>query len=200
MYRARNPQADAELRRLLAERDARLAVYDDLEERLEVQRLREWADYGQALKARVEVAAADIDGLTVPVEITLDLAPMSGDLTGGGSEWGLVDQLLDTAGSDTPTPADLSGTPLERLEQPPPTAPSTGPARRATTSRAPRWCSISDARRPTGDISYGVWPSLICAGLGIAFDQLILIAHAGAGGSCLIGSRFVASHQPDRID
>ncbi|MDQ1041159.1 hypothetical protein QFZ75_007575 [Streptomyces sp. V3I8] len=66
----------AELRRLEADRDARLGpIADpitDLDEHLEQQRLREWSSYGEALKARVEAGAAAIPGLMVPVTARVD--------------------------------------------------------------------------------------------------------------------------------
>lgn len=116
VYIPKSREALAELRRLEDERDARLGV--DLDERLHEQRLREWTAYGEALKARVEAAAAAIGGLSVPVTVTVDVetyrspAARSGDLDTGMS---LEERLIDAAVMDTPSPEDLPGGPLDRL-------------------------------------------------------------------------------------
>ena len=55
------------------DQERRLDELADLEERLEQQRLREWAAYGDALKAHIEAAAAGLTGLSVPVVVTVDL-------------------------------------------------------------------------------------------------------------------------------
>lgn len=52
----------------------------DLDDRLEVQRLADWAAYGEALRAHIEVAAGQLVELTVPVVVRVDVdvfAPMT---------------------------------------------------------------------------------------------------------------------------
>lgn len=92
----------------------------ELDERLEAQRLREWAAYGEALKTRVAAAAAaKLTGLQVPVNITVDTTTYrrSFQKPVAGGMHRLEDRLIEFAILDTPTPADLPGTPLQRLEQ-----------------------------------------------------------------------------------
>lgn len=120
VYIPKSPAALTQLRRLEEERDARLGV--DLDERLDQQRLREWTAYGEALKTRVESAAAALPGLSVPVAVTVDVetfrSPAAGDRTPAPGEGvSLADRLVDAAVLDTPTPEDLPGSPLERLHQ-----------------------------------------------------------------------------------
>jgi hypothetical protein len=93
------------------------SVLGDLEEGLEQQRLREWAAYGDALTARIQTIAAGIRGLNVPVDIPVDINDRPGDTHTVLDE--LTERLIETAIADTPSPADLPGTPLERLEQTP---------------------------------------------------------------------------------
>ena len=109
----KSPEAGAELDRLEREREARLIVFDELEERLEQQREREWAAYGDALKAKIEAAAKATPGLAVPVEVLVDTTfrPAPSEETDG-----LTQRWIDAAVMDTSSPADLPGTPLERLE------------------------------------------------------------------------------------
>lgn len=112
----KSADALAELRRLEDERDARTGV--DLDDQLEQQRLSEWTAYGEALRTRIETAAAAIPGLTVPVSVRVDVdtyrspSARSGDL---GLGLTLAERLIETAVMDTPTPEDLPGTPLDRL-------------------------------------------------------------------------------------
>ncbi len=75
-------------------------------------RLQDWAQYGQALKANIEVAAARRTSLRVPVVVNVDLQTHRGlpEPTSGLSE-----QLLQEAIEATPLPGD-GRSPLERLE------------------------------------------------------------------------------------
>lgn len=63
----------ARLDRITPEQDRQAEAIDRLEEALERQRERDWAAYGEALKAHVEAAAAQASGLTVPVVVSVDL-------------------------------------------------------------------------------------------------------------------------------
>lgn len=112
----RSPELGAEYDRLERERDERLMPIWDLEDQIEEQRLREIADYGQALKERVEAAARALPGLAVPVQVDLDLdltSPSQGDRLDDMPY--IVERLIDQAVLDTPSPEDLPGTPLSRL-------------------------------------------------------------------------------------
>jgi hypothetical protein len=81
-----------------------------------VQRRREWSAYGDALKAAVEQRVRAIDGLAVPVSITVELDARADDpwLTDTYAV-SLEAQLLNAAILDAPTRVDLPGTPLSRL-------------------------------------------------------------------------------------
>lgn len=116
---AKTPELGAEYDRLVAVHEERLGAIGGLEEQLEQQRVREWAAYGEALKARIEsMAATKPHGLNVPVHVTVDVET---NRMGANSQEGfwnsLESRLIDAAVMDTPTPADLPGTPLARLEQ-----------------------------------------------------------------------------------
>ncbi|MFG1913022.1 hypothetical protein [Kribbella sp. NPDC048928] len=116
-YLTKSPEAAAALRRQEDEDTARDARYDALLQRLEQQQRREWIDYGQALKAHIEAAVPRaLSGLTVPVEVVLDSNAPSGTDTGRGLGWTVEDRLIEAAIEATSSPADLPGTPLERLE------------------------------------------------------------------------------------
>ncbi len=98
--------------RVLSDRAAVLDVdapeQDELaaaEERLEQDRQRTWAEYGEALRARIEAAAAARPDLRVPVEVVVDLVTLRGpdELTGNG--WLTIeDELLQAAIEQTPQP------------------------------------------------------------------------------------------------
>lgn len=113
IYLAKSPEQRAELWALEEAREERLG--GDLEERLEQQRLAEWTAYGEALKTRIEAAAAAIPGLTVPITVSIDVTTMRPPTQPGDNS--LAERLIDDAAQDTPTPVDLPGTPLQRLEQ-----------------------------------------------------------------------------------
>lgn len=117
-YLPKNPELDAEFDRLVSQREDRLAAIGDLEEQLHQQRIREWRAYGEALKARIETMAAATPGLAAPVLVTVDAETHRMGAARVEEFWNsLESRLIDAAVLDTPTPADLPGTPLERLEQ-----------------------------------------------------------------------------------
>lgn len=118
VYIAKSREAAEQMWRLEDERDAKLGVFAELEEQLEEQRIREWTAYGEALKARIEAVAGSTPGLQVPVNVTVDvqtfrrLEQQQADQRFWNS---LESRLIESALMDTPTPADLPGTPLDRL-------------------------------------------------------------------------------------
>ena len=115
-YLPKTPELGREYDRLVAERDARLDRLADLEEKLEEQRLREVAAYGQALKDHIETAARALPGLTVPVQVDVDQTWPSG--SGHREGWSgsdIIERVVDRAIAETPTPENLPGTPLSRL-------------------------------------------------------------------------------------
>jgi hypothetical protein len=94
--RPRSPEAAAQLRRLDAEREARMAVYDRFEEHLDDQQQREWGAYGRAFAENVQRAARErLPSLRVPVEV----------------------QFVDDWNSDTGNSLDSSGPALWLWEQ-----------------------------------------------------------------------------------
>lgn len=114
----RTPELGAEHCRLAEEHDARCAVLAKLEEQLQQQRVREWTAYGEALKARIEMMAAATPGLDVPVHVRVDVDTYRMGASRQEGFWdSLASRLIDAAVMDTPTPADLPGTPLERVER-----------------------------------------------------------------------------------
>ncbi|MEO7014938.1 MAG: hypothetical protein ABI130_09405 [Leifsonia sp.] len=112
----KSPEAAADLDRLDAAREARLAVYDELEEQLDQQHVTECSAYAETLTKRLRTQAARIPGLTVPIEIRIDPADSPDDGPTAAND-DLEQQLLDAAILDTPSPAELPDTPLERLER-----------------------------------------------------------------------------------
>jgi hypothetical protein len=117
-YLSKSPELDAEFDRLVSEHEDRIAAIGDLEERLTQQRIREWTTYGEALKARIETTAAATPGLDMPVHVTVDAETHRMGAARVEEFWNSLEgRLIDAAVMDTPTPADLPGTPLERLEQ-----------------------------------------------------------------------------------
>lgn len=117
-YLSKSPELDAEFDRLVNEHEDRVAAIAELEERLSQQRIREWTAYGEALKARIETMAAATPGLGAPVRVTVDAETHRMGAARVEEFWNsLESRLVDAAVLDTPTPADLPGTPLERLEQ-----------------------------------------------------------------------------------
>lgn len=115
VYVPKTPELATEFIRLLDEREAALAPYA-LHDVLQAQQEREWAAYGEALGTQLEDDARRVPGLDVPVEITV--APSVGlrpDIRPALDE--LAQSLVDSAISAVPSPADLPGTPLDRLER-----------------------------------------------------------------------------------
>lgn len=87
----------------------------ELEERLEQQRLQDWAAYGQALQAAVEAEAARLTGLTVPVVVRVDLDTFRRSDDRDVVTCGLAERLRDAAIQVTPLPGD-GQPPLIRLQ------------------------------------------------------------------------------------
>jgi hypothetical protein len=109
--------ATAELRQravAAGQDEAQLDAIADLEERLEQQREQDWADYGAALKAAVEQAAAQVDGLRVLVTVNVRLEG-SRPHTVEADEPFFVGVLRGTAQEGTPRPG-AGRPPLERLQ------------------------------------------------------------------------------------
>jgi hypothetical protein len=87
----------------------------ELEERLEQQRLQDWAAYGQALRAAVEAGAARLTGLTVPVVVRVDLDTFRRSDDRDVVTCGLAERLRAAAIQVTPLPGD-GQPPLLRLQ------------------------------------------------------------------------------------
>lgn len=93
-----------EPRALTVAQEQQLDELAALEERLEAQRLRDWAEYGQALKMGIEAAAQRRQGLRVPVVVKLDVETFRAD--GCDRSSGLEGQLLQEAIMSTPLPGN----------------------------------------------------------------------------------------------
>jgi hypothetical protein len=116
LFIPRSPEIGAEYDRLCAERDTRLELFDQQLEQLEAQKQREWDAYGAALTRSIETAAQAIPGLQSPVEVTV--ATQTDSVVAAHHELDpLAERLLEAAVAATPSPADLPGTPLERLDR-----------------------------------------------------------------------------------
>ena len=103
----------ARLDRMTPEQDRQAEAIADLEEDLERQRERDWAAYGEALKAHVEAATAQASGLTVLVVVSVDLETFRA-VQDETDDWGIAEQWSTAAINATPLPgADRS--PLDRL-------------------------------------------------------------------------------------
>lgn len=123
------------------EREQRLDELTELEEHLERQRLRDWTDYGKALKTQIEAAATRRQLSRVPVVVNVDVETfrVAPEPTGA-----LQDQLLQEALMNTPLPGTTLPprtspdspplSPLSRLIAP---APASRPARRAGRTTQP---------------------------------------------------------------
>lgn len=111
---AATPEPAALFRAATNKQERQVDELADLEERLEQQRERDWAGYGQALKANVEAGAARLPGLRVPVVVTVHLTTFrrSEDRQGEGS--GVAERVLDEAIKAMPLPGD-GLPPLHRL-------------------------------------------------------------------------------------
>lgn len=108
------PEAAAQLEPATPEQERQADEIADLAEWLEQLRERDWAEYGQALKANVEAAAQRREGLRVPVVVTVDLDTPRSPGEAEGAAWGIVEQLRTEAIEATPLPGD-GRPPLERL-------------------------------------------------------------------------------------
>lgn len=98
------------------ERETQLDVLADLVERLEQLQIQDWTDYAQKLKTAAEAAAAQLDGLRVPVVVNLALGTcqLPADV-GHDLSWSIAEQLRAAAIHRTPLPGD-GRPPLARLE------------------------------------------------------------------------------------
>lgn len=115
VYIPKSPELAAEFARLLNEREATLAPYA-LHDALRAQQEREWAAYGEALRKRLAEDAQQVPGLDVPVEITIEAAVWGHSDTRPDLDE-LAQTLVDNAIAAVPSPADLPGTPLDRLDR-----------------------------------------------------------------------------------
>lgn len=72
---------------------------------------------GLAVAERIQAAAERVPGLMVPVEVTVDVETFRSrfEQPGDGYDQTLEGRLVAAAVLDTPTPDDLPGTPLSRL-------------------------------------------------------------------------------------
>ncbi len=93
-----------------------------LREQLREERAEELRDYGEQIAAQVRENLAGIDGLTVPVVVTVDLEPdpqRNATATQPvDPRWATtaIESAVAEAIAGTPDPADVPGTPLSRLE------------------------------------------------------------------------------------
>lgn len=87
----------------------------ELEERLEQQRLQDWASYGRALQAAIEAEAARLPNLTVPVIVRVQQEAFRRGHEQTGAPRGIADKLLTVATQVTELPGD-GHPPLARLE------------------------------------------------------------------------------------
>jgi hypothetical protein len=111
-----SPEAGAEYERLCAERDERIDAIRTKLEQLSALKKAEWAAYGADLARAIEPAARAIPDLHVPVEVII--RPETESYIGPEEQSDpLAAQLLDAAIESTPSPADLPGTPLDRLNR-----------------------------------------------------------------------------------
>ncbi|MGJ7442917.1 hypothetical protein [Aquipuribacter sp. MA13-6] len=85
------------------DQENQLDAIADQEERLEVERDRTWAAYGEALAAHVRDAAARTPGLTVPVEVRVDLDTIRSPCN-SAADWGIASDLLQEARAAVPVP------------------------------------------------------------------------------------------------
>lgn len=73
------------------------------EELLELERDRSWAAYGEAIMAHIQDAAARKPGLTVPVQIRVDLHTFR-DVSELVTAWGISEQLVQDVVAAVPVP------------------------------------------------------------------------------------------------
>ncbi|CAB4896983.1 MAG: hypothetical protein F2825_00390 [Actinobacteria bacterium] len=113
-----DPLVEEGLRRLepaTEEQDRQADSIAELEERLEEQRLQDWASYGRALQAAVEAEAGRLAGLAVPVIVRVQQEASRAADERTCATWGLIDQLLTVAVQVTELPGG-GRPPLSRLE------------------------------------------------------------------------------------
>jgi hypothetical protein len=113
-----DPLVEERLRRLepaTQEQERQADSIAELEDRLEQQRLEDWAAYGRALQAAVEAEAARLPGLTVPVVVRVQQETSRAADEQSGAAWQLIDQLLTVAVQVTELPGG-GRPPLARLE------------------------------------------------------------------------------------
>ncbi|MGL4174315.1 MAG: hypothetical protein ACRCTR_09670 [Actinomycetota bacterium] len=95
------------------EQERQALAIEALDDRLEAQRLQDWADYGQALRVSIEAAAARRHGLAVPVLVEVNLHDYRHP-DRPEPAWDLAEQLLQEAIDATPLPGN-GQPPLDRL-------------------------------------------------------------------------------------
>jgi hypothetical protein len=105
----------ARLDAMTSEQERQADEIADLEDELERQRERDWAEYGQALKSRVETTAAQAGGLTVPVVVNIDLETFR-RVQRDTDDCGIAGQWATAAINETPLPG-ANRLPLDRLRQ-----------------------------------------------------------------------------------
>jgi hypothetical protein len=92
-----------------------------LRENLDHLRRAELGSYADALTAAITARLAQLN-LNVPIHVNVSLAPNDADLRYGttplpGDSYSRIDETIASAITETPGPAMLSGTPLERAER-----------------------------------------------------------------------------------
>jgi transcriptional regulator with XRE-family HTH domain len=95
-----------------------------LRESLDQLRRAELQSYADSLSAAITARLGQLN-LDVPIQVTVRVAPNDADLRYGttplpGDSYSRVDEAVASAIAQTPGPAMLSGTPLERAERLPP--------------------------------------------------------------------------------
>lgn len=109
---ASSPEAVQQLEPATDEQERQAEAVGELEDRLEQQRIADWADYGQALQTTIETAARRREGLRVPVIVRIDLDTFPSP--GGQPYDELAGALQAEAIEATPLPGG-GRTPLDRL-------------------------------------------------------------------------------------
>ncbi|ROR76132.1 hypothetical protein SAMN06295974_3720 [Plantibacter flavus] len=108
LYVAKSDVAGDDFVRLSDERDAHLEAIVAVQDELDKQRDREFASYAEALSARIVELARET--VTAEVHVHLD-----GESSSAGANEPVVHEWIRSAVEAISTPADLPGTPLERL-------------------------------------------------------------------------------------
>jgi hypothetical protein len=107
---------EAETPTSTVEQERRLDELTELEERLETQRLRDWTEYGQALKTQIEAAAGRRQLLRVPVVVHVDVETFRADAGRCGA---LQNHLVQEAIMNTPLPGTTQPLGMSPNELPP---------------------------------------------------------------------------------